>query len=848
MTLPPSALSPVVWSRHNPPLRQPATLQRPGLVQLIDDVIAQHPVTVVTAPSGFGKTTIMSSWAETSPRLVAWLAIDPLDAGSVDEGIVAALESVLPPDSVPGVDSYGMAPVAGSLDLRRRLEAALSGVSEPFVIIIDDAQRALESLESGLLSALIARTPPALRLVLIGTTALEARIPRFILSNPDAVVGAEVLAFDEAEVVELAREMTSAADALAVHADTAGWPIAVRLALLSGTTRARGAVRTGGLMREYVRDVILSALEPELARFVVDATVCGELTPRLAGALTGRTDAARLLEECRRLGLFLDRHDGPRGVEYRWHALFARHCRELLAEEDPARLESMRRHAGMLLAEARPLDAVGHLLEVGDAEAAAQVILDAWVRLVMGSAAATLDRACLSLPPALMDSPSIQLVRACAREVLGEHVAARELFERAATSASSDANAQRTLELARLFFLDDRSRLRAILSAARAQLVEGEASASERAAITFLIGWTELVQRAHPEQVVETLEAAVRKAEAVDDRALARRARECLAYALAWAGEFRTARPLLVSLADEDPEESSWVAYIGGSGGVAAGVVAFWAHDLPRAEQEFRRVIAFGGGRRAFSDLARILLAAAAAATGDPRQCRRAALELQFLPRTETQGIAWPRYRQLAVALLEEGVGHRDRALQLARGLADETTMPLLAVLVAGILRRAGAYGEALQFLRKLTPYAAVSYIRVATLTTSALAQWSAGRADAAHELCEEALTLAEPEGIRLLFSEQDAELRELLGAHVAWGTRYEEFVLSCLRPGASGSGIGALSERERDVFEQLRTTLTTVEIAERLGVSVNTVKTHQRSIYRKLGVTSRREALRQYT
>ena len=848
MTLPLSALSPVVWSRHRPPVRQPATVARPVLVQLLDDVVDQHPVTIITAPSGFGKTTLASEWAETSPRLVAWLSIGPLDATEVDEGIVGALESVLPPDRVPDVDPFGTSAGDEPADLRHRLEAALSGVLEPFVLVIDDAQRAELSLESGLLAALIADTPPVLRLVLVGTTALEARIPRFVLSHPDAIVGAEVLAFDALEVAALAVEMTSVADAIAVHAETAGWPIAVRLALLSGSARARGAARTGGLMREYVRDVILSALDPELARFVVDATVCTELSPRLAAELTGVAEAAGLLEQCRRLGLFLDRHDTPAGVEYRWHALFARHCRELLAEEDPARLAALQRHAARLLADARPLDAVAQYLEVGDAVAAAGVIESEWVRLVMGNAAGAVDRACLALPPTLTDSPTIQLVRACAREVLGEHKAARELFERAELAASGDQSAERTLELARLFFLDDRARTAADITAVRAQLLDGERSANARAAITFLLGWTELVQRAHPEQIVETLEGAVRKAEAVGDRTLTRRARECLAYALAWGGEFRAARPLLDALADEDPEESTWVAYVGGSGGVAAGVVALWAYDLPRAEQEFRRVIAFGGGRRIFSDIARILLAATAAASGDARLCRRAALELQFLPRIETHGVAWPRYRQLAIALLEEGVGHGERALQLARGLADETTLPLLAVLVAGIMRRCGSHSEALQLLRRLTPYATIPYIRVATLVTNALSQSMSGRSEAAHELCEEALALAEHEDIRLLFADHDPGLRELLSAHIAWGTRHEEFVLSCLRPGADDAGIGALSERERDVFEQLRTTLTTIEIAERLGVSVNTVKTHQRSIYRKLGVTSRREALRQYT
>ena len=175
--------------------------------------------------------------------------------------------------------------------------------------------------------------------------------------------------------------------------------------------------------------------------------------------------------------------------------------------------------------------------------------------------------------------------------------------------------------------------------------------------------------------------------------------------------------------------------------------------------------------------------------------------------------------------------------------------MPLLAVLVAGIMRRCrGALP------RRCSSSAASPRTRPSPTSASRRSRRTPSRSgrpaarEAAHELCEEALALAEPEDIRLLFSENDPELRELLSAHVAWGTRYEEFVLSCLRPGAGDAGMGALSERERDVFEQLRTTLTTIEIAERLGVSVNTVKTHQRSIYRKLGVTSRREALRQYT
>jgi LuxR family maltose regulon positive regulatory protein len=87
--------------------------------------------------------------------------------------------------------------------------------------------------------------------------------------------------------------------------------------------------------------------------------------------------------------------------------------------------------------------------------------------------------------------------------------------------------------------------------------------------------------------------------------------------------------------------------------------------------------------------------------------------------------------------------------------------------------------------------------------------------------------------------------VRKLLQEHVHFGTQFEDFIGRCLAVDAAGSLVDSLSERERDVFRQLQTARTLLEIAGELRVSVNTVKTHQRAIYRKLGVSSRREAVR---
>ena len=92
-----------------------------------------------------------------------------------------------------------------------------------------------------------------------------------------------------------------------------------------------------------------------------------------------------------------------------------------------------------------------------------------------------------------------------------------------------------------------------------------------------------------------------------------------------------------------------------------------------------------------------------------------------------------------------------------------------------------------------------------------------------------------------------EPELRQLLTEHLAWGTRYEELAVTCLAQHEPHGPLSQLSERERGVFEQLRSTRTIQEIADALGVSINTIKTHQRAVYRKLGVTSRRDAVRRF-
>ncbi|WP_345800498.1 LuxR C-terminal-related transcriptional regulator [Microbacterium sp. AZCO] len=812
------------WSRaaEGPPTRASHLIERPTLVAELERIISREPVTVVAAPSGWGKTVALVEWATLSPLEVAWLTVAPLDEESVDLALVSAVEQ----------SSLRSGPAT-----RDRIELALAQRTSPLVIVLDDAQHAEASIRSGLLAGLLAQPLPGLHLVFAGTAALELTAGL----TPDVDAGR--LAFAVEEIEALASGVGSAVDAKALHHETGGWPVAVRLLLSAEANRQDArARRTNELMHEYVRDVVLADLDRDLAAFVLDATICDEVTPRLAGVVTEQVHAATQLERCRRLGL-AERVDAGAGTPvYRWRPLIARQCREVLAEQRPGRSAVLRRRAATALRESRPLEAAAHFLAVGDAEAAARVIQDSWLWLLLTGSADAVERLGVALPTSVASGPALQLIRACAREVMGERRAARELFETAEAAASTDPSYRRQRELALLLLVDGREELAEAAAPARMQLHDDRRSPREQAAIALLIAWTEARVGASIDALLTALAVAERKAEVVGDEEIPRMAHELRVYALAWAGRLTEARVQLASLSAE--ASGSWERYVGPTRDVAEGLVAHLSGDLPAARRAFRRAISAGPNRAPFTNLARVLLVATAAASGDLRQCRRAALHLRFVPRVEVQGIAWPALRQAMLGSMELAAGEFARAVPLAQAGTEAPLTPIAAVAVAGVLRRTGRLDEALGALASTTG-PDVAAVRVETRLTMAVRELRQERADAAHALLDRALAVAAPERMSLPFTTAEPRLRELMERHLDRGGLHVEFLRGCLGAQPEEAAARGLSRREQEVLGYLRTHLTTTEIASRLGLSHNTVKTHQSHIYRKLGVTSRREAMR---
>lgn len=848
MTAPRRLTESIPTVRFRPPTPQPGTLERPRISTAIDAALESRAVGVVSAPSGYGKTTAVAEWASTQ-RALSWLLLNALDADPtrLQRGVIDALTGGYrrAHRRLPPLDAQ-MDPRA----LHAALCTALSETGISMTLVVDDAHRAGEHWRRGLLGMLLDQPPGALRVILVGTTLLEVTMTRERLLHADMFIGADQLRFTGDEMVGLNRNLSGTEqpptlDAENLLEETHGWPIAVRMVLIGGRRPNPDALTASEFLGDYVRDHILGVLPPGVADFVLDTSVCAELTPALAAAVSARPDAATLLDDCVTLGLFLDRFSGPNGVAYRWHSSFLRTCADI-RRADPERAASCHRRAATFLADTDQVSSIQHSLLAGDYEGARATLVRHWVALVMEGGGAEVEAAVRLLLREAPSDPDLQFILACATDLQGGHHLAREMLAGAERDAAAAGDAGQTTlaDIARVFICDDpllvsgaAMRLRTLLATA------GWGTSESGPAINTLLGWAEIRNPTNPELPAEYFASVSRELARDHPSGEYARALGHLAFGLTWAGHFTEAASTLRQIGPTNmPPITS--AYASGSAWVASGYVAYWAGDIDKCISAFGAILDSGVRDPSFAAIARMMIAYAVAATGDGPRCRRAAIGVQEIPIESLHGVPWHVFRESSIALLEEAGGDHERAVRIARKYLQCPNLPVVAVAMSGVLRRAGEYAEALQMLRSLRPFSEVSYVKSATLITAAVIRRQAGDHDVAHELCEAALAIASRENVALLFAHRETAIRKLLSEHVHFGSQYEDFIGRCLASEEAGSASAVLSERERDVFRQLQTSRTLPEIADVLDLSINTVKTHQRAIYRKLGVSSRREAV----
>jgi LuxR family maltose regulon positive regulatory protein len=342
-------------------------------------------LTLLAAPPGFGKTTLLAEWAaEGAP--VAWLSLDENDNDPARffAHVIGALRTV-----APGIGGRALAmqqaPGGSLVDVALPLILNdLVAFDAEIVLVLDDYHLITNGEIHEALTCLVDRLPAAIRLVLatradppLPLGRLRARGELVELRSADLRFSDdETNTFlDEGLGLALPRE---AVDRLQTR--TEGWPAALYLAALS----LRGRPDASTLIEEFAGDdrflvdyltsELLARLRPELRTFLLQTSILNRFCGPLCDAVTGRSDSALLLAELERSNLMLVPLDMKRRW-YRYHHLFADLLRNELAGTDPESVPVLHRRAHRWYCDERLIvDAAGHAIAAGDVEAAADLV------------------------------------------------------------------------------------------------------------------------------------------------------------------------------------------------------------------------------------------------------------------------------------------------------------------------------------------------------------------------------------------------------------------------------------------------------------------------------------------
>jgi LuxR family maltose regulon positive regulatory protein len=850
---------------------------RPDLFDRLDAGIGEL-LTLITGPAGAGKTLLLSSWLRDRPPAgpVAWLSLEPSDGRPIR--FWTQLLSVV--ESAAGRDLGTARGLSDTLsdEFIAWMGAAMDALEVPVTVVLDDFEQLHSRLVAESLDSFLRFPQRGLRLVIASRIDPGLSLQRLRLDGRLTELRSRDLALsvDEArQLFELSGLELNEEQVAMLHQRTEGWVGGLSLAALSlrGHPDPVGFVRsfTGDerTVADYLIEEVLHQQSGEMHDFMMRTSVVDELEPGLVNALTGRDDGAALLAALERSNAFLQALDEHR-LRYRYHPMFLELLRSQLRYRmlDAYRLQH-RRAARWFAARGDAATAVRHAVAAGDATTASELVSDHWLSLVTYGEAAELSRWVDGMASRLVAvSAELALAGAGASLALGQLERAEgyvQLADAKAGAVPAKRRARYALSRAIVAMLD--GRLRGDYEAARtaARKVLGGlhaagASGSARALAHLNLGiaehWTaELAGDGilHVEHGLELARREGRDYVVVD----------CLC-------QLALFRALEGSLQEASRHATSAVQLATRNGWddhphVASAFLALaishlnWA-EIDEADRNLRA--AEHAARHSQSRTTSSLMILFRALV-DARSDVSAAARMVHAVRNDIEAWGLPSALAAAAGLSEASLladaAEPERALAaLSRGgIAAEA--PLEAAVIE--TRLALAEGDAPEALRRLEPHLYEDHklqspaCAIEALALAALARHLTHDEEGAIELIEDALNRAQPEGFRLPLLAVGPPLLDVLRRRVRAGTRQRTLageVISLLEQRRAPDRedprrllLDPLSNREEAVLRYLPTVMSKAEIASELFVSINTVKTHTKNIYRKLGVGTRTEAVR---
>jgi LuxR family transcriptional regulator, maltose regulon positive regulatory protein len=881
---------------------------RPRLAERLDRGSALKLV-LVSAPAGFGKTTLLAEWLAAGParpaaeRLAAWLSLDrgDNDPASFWTYVIAALRT-----AAPGVGESALALLQAPRPppIETVLTALLNdlGATAGDIVLVLDDYHVIDALDvQNGMAFLLDHLPPQLHVVIAGRADPALPLARLRARGELAEIRAAELRFTPGEAAAYLNEMMglplTAQDVAALEGRTEGWIAALQLAALSMQGRDDVAGFIAGFagddryVVDYLAEEVLQRQPEPVQAFLLQTSILGRLSGPLCDAVTGQGGGKAMLAALERGNLFLVPLDDRRRW-YRYHHLFADVLQARLLDEQQGQVPDLHRRASAWYQQnGEPSEAIGHALAARD----------------FGQAADLVELAI----PAMRRTRQEATVRGWLKALPDEVVRVRPVL--------SVAFAGALLAVGELMGVESRLRDAEQWLDATIAIREGPSAPS----VEVVVADNEEFRRLPAMIEVYRAYLALARSDVLGTVRHARRALDlapeedhlCRASAAGFLG--------LASWRSGDLEagHSAYAecmaglrraGYIADIFGCAITLADIWlaqgrlGEAMRTYEQALQRAPEQGGPvLRGTADMY-VGMSEVDRERDNLHAATRHLLTSQELG--EHLGLPQNQYRwRVAMARIRQAEGDLAGALELlnqAERLYVSDMFPNVrpvAALKARVWIAQGSLGEALDWAHEqgLSTDDDLSYLRefehitlarvllaryegerverslheatrllerlllaaeeggrtgrvIEILVLRALARQALGDIPAALACLERAVTLAEPEGYVRVFIDEGAPIASLLQAAAKQGTarNYVRRLLAAVTETGPGSPvqqalIEPLSERELDVLRLLGTELDGPDIARELMVSLNTVRTHTKHIYTKLAVTNRRAAVR---
>jgi LuxR family maltose regulon positive regulatory protein len=838
-------------------------------------------VTVISAPAGSGKTSLLRAWAD-GPGQSYRLAVVQVrrDQQDTQQFWLAVLSAIRQASSAPGEGAQLAAtPDFNDAGIGERVLSELAEHRDRTFLIIDDLHELTSPEALSQLTLLLQNLPQHVHAILATRRDLRLRLHQLRLAGELAEIRAADLRFTQRETSEFldASGITlSEAQAAKLHQRTEGWAAGLRLAAMSLATspdRESFVAEFSGSSRtvaEYLLAEMLECQPTEVQQLLLRTSLLDRVNGELGDLLTGHPGSERILLDLEDANAFVVSLD-PARTWFRYHHLFADLLRLELRRRLPEELPALHRLAAQWLAEhGEIVDAVRHTQAAGDWTAAARLLADHSFGLTLDGQAQTIESLLRAFPPgAVTEGPDIPLARATsdlARGRLDEGAAHLAVAEASITATPADR--RHRLEVAtaalRLSLARKRGHLAGVVEQVRflASPITGQSDedialdSDLRAVALMNLGIVEAWSLANQDSERHLQEGAdlARKigrpyleVACVAELAFAakiepfattrRRCREAIALAerYGWGAE-PVISPALVNLAG----------------------TFIWAGEFDEAERWLRR--AASALVTDAGPVIRLLLHLGTGMLLSGRRRQREALaeftaaehfqaQLEGTHALAGQLTGWRLSTQARLGQLS------DARASLAALDAELAGSGEIANARAVICLAEGNPPAALAAAQNVVSGTApvIGYVTVVEANLlAAVAHRELGDQRAAIAAAEFALALAEPDRLVLPFAMTGTlELLEAIPryetAHAALLTDILDVMRGAvISPGdeRSPAGIEQLSPSELRVLRYLPTNLSRPEIASELSVSVNTVNTHIRNIYAKLQAQDRSSAV----